>query len=285
MAARRALHFVFKVGDRGRSARFYRELLGMSVLRHEEFEEGCKASCNGPYDGKWSKTMVGYGPEDNHFVAELTYNYGIGEYRLGNDFLGITLVSSQAVRNAKKMGWPLKEVTTGIFEAEAPGGYKFYLEDKEQLKQDPVLKVTLGVSDLQKSVNYWSDLLGMKIYEKDEEKQRALLGYADNQCKLELKTVGGAVDHGTAFGRIAFSCAKEEKILTPLVSLDTPGKATVQVIILADPDGHEICFVGDEAFRDLSKVDPNGDKLLDDAMAADNSDKWFAAQKMKKASA
>ncbi|NXG59176.1 GLOD4 protein, partial [Hemiprocne comata] len=298
MAARRALHFVFKVGDRGRSARFYRELLGMRVLRHEEFEEGCKASCNGPYDGRWSKTMVGYGPEDNHFVAELTYNYGIGEYCLGNDFLGITLVSSQAVSNAKKMGWPLKEVTSGIFEAEAPGGYKFYLEDKEQLKQDPVLKVTLGVSNLQKSINYWSDLLGMKIYEKDEEKQRALLGYADNQCKLELKAVGGAVDHGTAFGRIAFSCAKEElpniealmkkenqKILTPLVSLDTPGKATVQVIILADPDGHEICFVGDEAFRDLSKVDPNGDKLLDDAMAADSSDEWFAAHKKKKAAA
>lgn len=31
--------------------------------------------------------MVGFGPEDDHFVAELTYNYGIGEYRLGNDFL------------------------------------------------------------------------------------------------------------------------------------------------------------------------------------------------------
>lgn len=44
-----------------------------------------------------------------------------------------------------------------------------------------MLKVTLGVSDLQKSVNYWSDLLGMKIYEKDEENQRVLLGYADNQ--------------------------------------------------------------------------------------------------------
>lgn len=29
-------------------------------------------------------------------------------------------------------------------------------------------------------------------------------------------------------------------------------------------DGHEICFVGDEAFRELSKVDPDGDKLLDD---------------------
>ncbi|NXP95399.1 GLOD4 protein, partial [Passerina amoena] len=272
--------------------------VALQVLRHEEFEEGCKATCNGPYDGKWSKTMVGYGPEDNHFVMELTYNYGVGEYRLGNDFLGITLVSSQAVSNAKKMGWPLKELTSGVFETEAPGGYKFYLEDKEKLKQDPVWKVTLGVSNLQKSVSYWSGLLGMKIYEKDEEKQRALLGYADDQCKLELRAVGGAVDHGTAFGRVAFSCAKDElpsiealmkkenqKILTPLVSLDTPGKATVQVVILADPDGHEVCFVGDEAFRELSQVDPNGDKLLDDAMAADNSDKWFAEHNMKKVSA
>jgi catechol 2,3-dioxygenase-like lactoylglutathione lyase family enzyme len=48
------------------AAKFYREILGMKVLRHEEFEEGCKATCNGPYDGKWSKSTVGYGSEDNH---------------------------------------------------------------------------------------------------------------------------------------------------------------------------------------------------------------------------
>ena len=29
--------------------------------------------------------------------------------------------------------------------------------------------------------------------------------------------------------------AAEQTVLTPLVSLDTPGKATVQVVILADP--------------------------------------------------
>jgi len=39
-----------------------------------------------PYDGKWSKSMIGYGEEDRHFVLELTYNYGIGSYQLGNDF-------------------------------------------------------------------------------------------------------------------------------------------------------------------------------------------------------
>ncbi|XP_054391314.2 glyoxalase domain-containing protein 4 isoform X4 [Pongo abelii] len=325
MAARRALHFVFKVGNRFQTARFYRDVLGMKVqagadrgwrarlgrtpepalaeggekwvLRHEEFEEGCKAACNGPYDGKWSKTMVGFGPEDDHFVAELTYNYGIGDYKLGNDFMGITLASSQAVSNARKLEWPLTEVAEGVFETEAPGGYKFYLQNRSLPQSDPVLKVTLAVSDLQKSLNYWCNLLGMKIYEKDEEKQRALLGYADNQCKLELQGVKGAVDHAAAFGRIAFSCPQKElpdledlmkrenqKILTPLVSLDTPGKATVQVVILADPDGHEICFVGDEAFRELSKMDPEGSKLLDDAMAADKSDEWFAKHNKPKAS-
>uniref|UniRef100_H2QBT2 Glyoxalase domain containing 4 n=1 Tax=Pan troglodytes TaxID=9598 RepID=H2QBT2_PANTR len=267
------------------------------VLRHEEFEEGCKAACNGPYDGKWSKTMVGFGPEDDHFVAELTYNYGVGDYKLGNDFMGITLASSQAVSNARKLEWPLTEVAEGVFETEAPGGYKFYLQNRSLPQSDPVLKVTLAVSDLQKSLNYWCNLLGMKIYEKDEEKQRALLGYANNQCKLELQGVKGGVDHAAAFGRIAFSCPQKElpdledlmkrenqKILTPLVSLDTPGKATVQVVILADPDGHEICFVGDEAFRELSKMDPEGSKLLDDAMAADKSDEWFAKHNKPKAS-
>ncbi|CAN9510888.1 unnamed protein product [Ophioblennius macclurei] len=295
---RRALHFVFKVGDRTKTATFYRDVLGMKILRHEEFEEGCKATCNGPYDGKWSKTMVGFGPEDHHFVAELTYNYGVGEYQLGNDFLGLTLQSSRAVSNAKRLGWPLTEVADAVYLAKAPGGYPFYLVDKEQPASDPVQKVCLGVSDLQKSTRYWSSLLGMKVMETDEEKKTVLMGFTDSQCKLELRDIGGAVDHGTAFGRIAFSCPREQlpdieasmkkeaqKILTPLVSLDTPGKATVEVVILADPDGHEICFVGDEAFRQLSAVDPKGNELLDQAMAEDKSDEWFAKHNKQKAAA
>lgn len=27
--------------------------------------------------------MIGYGPEDDHFVIELTYNYGVKSYVLG----------------------------------------------------------------------------------------------------------------------------------------------------------------------------------------------------------
>ena len=29
--------------------------------------------------------MIGYGSEDDNFVVELTYNYGIRDYQLGND--------------------------------------------------------------------------------------------------------------------------------------------------------------------------------------------------------
>jgi hypothetical protein len=39
---------------------FYVNVLGMKVLRHEEFGSGCEASCNGPYSRPWSKTMIGY---------------------------------------------------------------------------------------------------------------------------------------------------------------------------------------------------------------------------------
>uniref|UniRef100_H3AEY3 Glyoxalase domain containing 4 n=1 Tax=Latimeria chalumnae TaxID=7897 RepID=H3AEY3_LATCH len=305
MALRRALHFVFKVGDRPKTTTFYKEVLGMKILRHEEFEGGCKAACNGGGGGNacWHHTQNLVGttkklPLVIHREAKLFWPFKLQEYH--KDVLnGITLQSSQAISNARKLGWPLTEVTKGLFETRAPGGYKFYLIDKEPPKTDPVLKVTLAVSDLPRSIHYWSNLLGMTVYETDKTKKTALLGYTESQqCRLQLQDIGGPVDHGTAFGRIAFSCPREElpnieaqiknenqTILTPLISLDTPGKATVEVVILADPDGHEICFVGDEAFRELSQTDPKGSQKLDEAMAADKSDEWFAKHKLQKESA
>lgn len=35
--------------------------------------------------------MIGYGPEDSHFVLELTYNYGISSYRHGNPLSSIDI--------------------------------------------------------------------------------------------------------------------------------------------------------------------------------------------------
>jgi len=285
--ARQALHWVFKVpSPRADTMKFYREVLGMKVLRHEEFEKGCEAACNGPYDGRWSKTMVGYGPEDSHFVVELTYNYNISSYKLGNDFQGITIQSREALARAKQVGWPVK-VEEGRTVLEAPGGFKFFVVDQPQPKnRDPVISVAIGVSNMTKSVEYWAGLLDMTV--TSATTSTTSLSYnSATQASLVLVSQS-SVDHAKAAGRIAFSIpasqlpgtqekmvAANTTILTPLVSLDTPGKATVQVVILADPDGQEICFVGAEAFKELSQVDPAGDKLLNDAIEGDKSDEWF----------
>ncbi|OON20297.1 glyoxalase family protein [Opisthorchis viverrini] len=285
MASRRALHFVFKIGDRKRSIDFLKDVLGMTVLRHEEFAEGCKAFCNGPYDGKWSKTMIGYGPEDNHFVLELTYNYGIGSYKMGNDFQYIQIDQPEAFSRLKSGSWPIISSSTECVETEMPGGYRFRIYNREP-NGDPVKLVALSSSVLQRSIDYWSRKCGMQLLSSTDTE--ATLCFDPAQCHLKLVAINQLVDHASAFGRIAFACpkkqllelqslmdAEKETILKRLVSLDTPGKATVEVIILADPDGHEICFVGDEAFRQLSQMDPNADKLLLDAIQLDKSDDWF----------
>jgi lactoylglutathione lyase len=286
MTCRRALHFVFKIGQRSESVRFYKDVLGMKILRHEEFEEGCKAACNGPYDGKWSKTMIGFGKEDDHFVLELTYNYGIGSYQHGNDFQGITITSHEVCKQVQSSGWPVT-VINGQSSVYDPDGYLFVLEE---LPSDgrPLTKLSLASSDLQKTLGFWCNLCGMELQMKHDD-DHVTLAYDQQQVLLEFVDVHKTVDHGSAYGRVALSCPRSQlpeiqqmatdcgyRILTPLVDLDTPGKATVQVIILADPDGHEVCFVGDEAFRQLSQVDPEADSLLAAAMAADKSDEWFA---------
>lgn len=51
------------MADRTATVHFLHDVLGMHALRHEEFKEGCKAACNGPYSGMWSKTMMGYDSE------------------------------------------------------------------------------------------------------------------------------------------------------------------------------------------------------------------------------
>jgi len=288
---RRALHWVLKIANRKENLAFFRDLLGMRVLRHEEFEKGCEATCNGPYDGLWSKTMIGYGPEDSHFVLELTYNYGIGFYKYTEDFRGMTINSKKAVAKVKHsdMKFQVKEGPGNVSQVliHSPDGYPFYLNDVDVAAgMDPVQKVAIASENLPRSIAYWNGVLGLMIYEQGS--LNTVLGYGLGQAKLELIGIGRPIDHGTAQGRIAFGAPADQlpeiqsqiqkanlKILTPLITLSTPGKADVQVVILADPDGYEICFVGDEGFRELSKVDPNSDQLINDAMKNDRSEEWF----------
>ena len=96
----RPLHYVFKVNKRREAIELLKKL-GMQVLRHEEFSEGCKATCNGAFDNRWSKSMVGFGSEDTHFVFEivLLFNHNQNLFRLSifgsNRCVTLTLTSAR----------------------------------------------------------------------------------------------------------------------------------------------------------------------------------------------
>ena len=289
----RSLHFVLKIANRKANYDFFTKVLGMKILRHEEFEKGCEAACNGPYDGKWSKTMVGYGPEDDHFVVELTYNYAVRDYKLGNDFAGFIISGKGLLQNVQETGYPKVEKDSS-FSLLSPDGIKFSVAKDNTVfantEAGPVKECCLHVSDLAVSLEYWRDFVQMTLVSKTETE--AVLTYSDKQqCYLKLIKVEESINHASAYGRIAFSVPEDQvlqmetkskekgyKVLTPFVSLDTPGKATVRVVILADPDGHEICFVGDEGFRDLSQVQADADECIRRAIEADKSDQWIKKQ-------
>lgn len=172
----------------------------------------------------------------------------------------------------------------------SPDGYKFFIIPEPQPQyEDPVVNVGLHVTNLVESTKYWHELLLMNVVSTDDSS--VLLNYSNMQAALNLKQISEPLDRAKAYGRIAFSVPKSQqpyindvitqnngKILTPLIELDTPGKETVRVIILADPDGHEICFVDDEGFTKLSAVEVDADKNLDKYIGKDPFQKELDAQ-------
>lgn len=219
--------------------------------------------------------MVGYGKEETHFVIELTYNYGVKSYSLGNEFGGVTIKSKEAITRAASKNYPSEKLADGSVLLRAPDGYKFFIIDENAAAdEDPIKFIIYNVSNLKKSIEYWNGILNMSIVRQDDKS--AFLSYNGGRFGIQFTEIDHPIDRAQAFGRIAFGVPydlqptidsliqkNERTILTPLVTLDTPGKASVRVIILADPDGHEICFVDNEGFNQLSEFDPASDADLD----------------------
>jgi lactoylglutathione lyase len=119
----RILHTMLRVGDLDRSIRFYTEVLGMKLLRRRDFPEG-----------KFTLAFVGYGEESESALIELTYNWGVQQYDLGNAFghIAVEVKDAQAAcEEVKKLGGrvtreagPMKHGTRVIAFVEDPDGYK-----------------------------------------------------------------------------------------------------------------------------------------------------------------
>lgn len=71
----RILHSMLRVGDLNRSLDFYTQVLGMRELRRKDYPEG-----------KFTLAFVGYGDEADNTVLELTYNWGVDSYDMGDAY-------------------------------------------------------------------------------------------------------------------------------------------------------------------------------------------------------
>ena len=122
----RYLHTMLRVGDLQRSVDFYSKAFGMKELRRRDVP-----------DGKYTLAFVGYGDEEHNTVIELTYNYGVDKYDLGNQFghlaIGVPDVAAACEIAAKAGGvvtrqpGPVKFGTTIIAFVKDPDGYMIEL--------------------------------------------------------------------------------------------------------------------------------------------------------------
>lgn len=129
----RNMHTMIRVSDLDASIKFYTELLGMRLLRRDDYP-----------GGKFTNAFVGYGPEETDTVIELTYNWGREEgYDLGTGFghlaLGVRDIHAVCAELEKRGAriprppGPMQHGTTHIAFIEDPDGYKIELIDLDTM--------------------------------------------------------------------------------------------------------------------------------------------------------
>ena len=126
----RLLHTMLRVGDLDKSLAFYTEVLGMRLLRRNDYPEG-----------KFTLAFVGYQEEADGAVLELTHNWGVEKYEIGTGYGHVALAVDDAYaacaeikgRGGKvtREAGPMKGGTRVIAFVEDPDGYKIELIERK----------------------------------------------------------------------------------------------------------------------------------------------------------
>ncbi len=126
----RILHTMLRVGNLEESLKFYCDVLGMKLLRQKEYPSG-----------QFTLAFVGYGDESEQAVIELTYNWGVEKYDLGNAYghiaIGVDNIYETCEKikslggNVTREPGAMKHGSTVIAFVEDPNGYKVELIQSE----------------------------------------------------------------------------------------------------------------------------------------------------------
>ena len=131
MTTTRFLHTMIRVRDLDKSLDFYTRLLGMKVLRRNDYP-----------GGKFTLAFVGYGPETDQTVLELTHNWDQAEdYKLGDSYGHLALASADIYGDCERLALagvkiarppgPMQHGSTVIAFIEDPDGRKIELIERE----------------------------------------------------------------------------------------------------------------------------------------------------------
>jgi len=126
----RILHTMLRVGDLEKSLAFYTGVMGMKLLRRNDFP-----------GGKFTLAFVGYGDEKDGAVLELTYNWGVDKYEIGTGYghLAVEVDDAYAAcSEVKRRGGtvtreagPMQHGSTVIAFVQDPDGYKIELIERK----------------------------------------------------------------------------------------------------------------------------------------------------------
>ena len=135
----RLLHTMLRVGDLQRAIDFYTQVLGMTLQRRSENP-----------DYKYSLAFVGYGKNPEHAEIELTHNWGVESYEMGNAYghiaLGVPDVYAACEKikasggNVTREPGPVKGGTTVIAFVTDPDGYKIELIQRAEYAEGTGLR-------------------------------------------------------------------------------------------------------------------------------------------------
>jgi lactoylglutathione lyase len=114
---------MLRVGNLDRSIAFYTEVLGMRLLRRDDYP-----------GGKFTLAFVGYQDEKDGAVLELTYNWGVDQYEIGTGYGHIAIEVEDAYKACDlvrerggtllREAGPMAHGTTVIAFIADPDGYK-----------------------------------------------------------------------------------------------------------------------------------------------------------------